>query len=53
MAAWIETAFFVKVSLPFSETSLPFWPTTSKRFVPGASPVVVMKMPVAPLGYSR
>ena len=41
------------VSLPFSATILPRSPQISRRLVPGASPVVVTKWPMAPLGYSR
>ena len=36
----------------FSTTSLPPSSVTSKRLVPGQSPVVVMNTPVAPLAYS-
>ena len=42
-----------KVILPPSSTSLPRSPANSRRLVPGASPVVVMKWPIMPLGYSR
>jgi len=38
----------LKVSLLFSSTTLPRVPMSSKRFVPGASPVDETKTPVAP-----
>jgi hypothetical protein len=43
----------VKTSFPFSMTIRPWSPQTSRRFVPGASPVLVTKWPIAPLGYCR
>ena len=36
-----------------SATSRPAVPTISRRFVPGASPVVVTNTPLAPLAYSK
>ena len=51
---WLwPTVLRSQVSLPPSTMMRPFSPQTSRRLVPGASPVVVMKTPVAPFGYSR
>ena len=47
------TVLRVQVIFPSSTTILPRSPQTSRRLVPGASPVVVTNTPVAPFGYSR
>ena len=44
---------FASTSGVASATSRPAVPTISRRFVPGASPVVVTNTPLAPLAYSR
>ena len=46
------TVSFQNVSVPSSITTLPRSPVTSRRLLPGASPVPVTNTPVAPLGYS-
>jgi hypothetical protein len=48
----IGVSLRMKLSLSFSRTTRPRVPAISKRFVPGASPVEVMNVPVAPFGYS-
>ena len=49
----ISASLRVKWILLFSRTTLPRVPQSSKRLVPGASPVEEMKTPVAPLAHSR
>jgi len=49
----IEASLRVNVIFWLSTTIFPRSPTISNRLLPGASPVEVMKTPVARLGHSR
>ena len=56
-AVWLNSimsaSLRVKASRLFSRTSLPFVPMISNRLVPGASPVELMNVPVAPFAHSK